>query len=113
MEEQDELISYKAQLKREAEKSATWDEERLQKLIENSIDNYIDKKKKAKPVPKVHIPAQTAYPQLPPQAPQNQNYYQPIPQQPQHYQDPRHYVQTQPKQRSNDPLSTLFGNFTQ
>lgn len=113
-EAQDDLIAYKAKLKMEAEKSATWDEERLQGLIERSIDNYLDKKKRAKPVPKVHIPAQQAYPQYSPQAPQNQQaYYQPVPQQPQHYntQNPNQYIKVHKKEKNNDAMSSLFGDF--
>ena len=113
-EEQDDLISYKAQLKMEAEKSAHWDEDRLNGLIERSIDNYLDKKKRAKPIPKVHIPAQQAYPQYTPQSQQQQQaYYQPIPQQPQHYQtqNPNQYIKVSKKQTKNDPMASLFGDF--
>ena len=111
-EEQDAILSMKAKIQIEAEKNATWDEARLQGLIDRSIDNYIEKKKKQKPVPKVHIPAQTVYPQLPPQAQPvpNQGYYNNLTQ-PQYYQNPNQYIKTNKPRNSNNPLETLFGTF--
>ena len=110
-EEQEALISMKAKLQDEANRNSTWDEERLQGLINKSIDNYIEKKKRAKPVPKVHIPAQTAYPQLPPQAQPQSSYYNAPSAQPQFYQKPIPQYRKAPPQSQYNPMETLFGTF--
>ena len=111
-EEQEALISMKAKLQDEANRNSTWDEERLQGLINKSIDNYIEKKKRAKPVPKVHIPAQTAYPQLPPQAQPQTGYYNAPSAQPQFYQKPIPQYRKAPTQSPYNPIESLFGTFT-
>lgn len=114
-EEQDALIDYKAKLELEAEKKAHWDEDRLQELIYNSIDKYIEKKKSMKPTPKVHIPNQNPYPQYPPTAPQNQGYYNHI--QPTYVQPPPQQQQAPPqpnyakRYKDRNPVNDLFGNF--
>lgn len=116
-EEQQEMIRLKAKLQSEAEKNATWDEARLEGLMERTIENYIKKKKSMKPEPKVHIPHNLAHPNLPAHHPvqQDPKYYQPVPQQSNQYFN-HHYTQNklsyqqQPKKgKNNDPLSSLFG----
>jgi hypothetical protein len=47
-EEGDELILMKAKLKRQAEAEGHWDEERITKLMERTLDSYMEKKKKRK-----------------------------------------------------------------
>jgi len=104
--EEDAMIELKAKMYHDAKASAGWSEEKLIGLMTKTIDSYIERKKAAKPVPKVHIPAKTAFPQYSPQAqqhyvnqaPQQQNYY------PQHHPAPNQY-----KAASNDPYQTLFG----
>lgn len=46
--EQQSMIDMKAKLMQNAEKNATWDESRLEKLMEKTLDNYIAKRKKEK-----------------------------------------------------------------
>ena len=110
---QDEMIALKAQLKNEAEAQATWTEDRLQNLINNSIDNYIEKKKKMKPVPRVSIPAPQA-PNAIGQVPLHPKYYMPTYNQPQQYvPQPQHMMAhsggaAQPKDAT---LAGLFGNY--
>jgi len=110
-EQEDEMIELKAQLKLEAETSATWSEERLQKLINSSIDNYIEKKKSMKPVPRVSIPAPTTGGYVPNGTPLHPKYYMPQP----NYQQPNYQYQPQQHQQYNnnkDPaLKSLFGNY--
>jgi len=107
---QDEMIALKAQLKNEAEAQATWTEDRLQNLINNSIDNYIEKKKKMKPVPRVSIPAPQA-PNAIGQVPLHPKYYMPTYNQPQQYvPQPQHMV-AQPAQPKDPTLAGLFGNY--
>ena len=117
MADQSEIISYKAKLALEAEQNSHWTEDRLQLLIDKSIDNYIDKKKKSKPIPKVHIPAnQTinySHPNHPSQQYMQQQYVPPsapIPI-PQKY-DYSH-IKPQKKYSVNDSnaINSLFGNF--
>lgn len=110
--EQDEMLLLKAQMKKDAEKAATWDEDRLSNLIENALDKYIEKKKAAKPVPKVTIPPPVVNQHVagtPPMHPKyympNTNNYQPAQYQPQHYQQEQQHV---PK---NPTMSSLFGNY--
>ena len=71
-EQAEELLSIKAKMQMEANSNATWDEERLSKLMFNTIDTYMTKRKeeKAKPQPRVVIPNQNQYSQMP-------NHYQP------------------------------------
>jgi len=108
---EDEMIALKAQLKNEAEAQATWSEERLQNLINNSIDNYIEKKKKMKPVPRVSIPA-PSMPNAVGQQPLHPKYYMPNYNQPQQYQPQQYQQQPQQPQQAKDPtLSGLFGNY--
>jgi hypothetical protein len=103
--EQDSVMEMKARIYKEAQSKATWDEDRLVNLMTKTIDNYIETKKKQKPVPRQHIPHPNQYPHLPPQhQPQPQNYYgqpqQQPPQQPQ-----------QPHQQSggHQAYNSLFG----
>ena len=78
----------KAKLKMEAEQeanyNATWDEERLTKLMEKTLDNYIDKKKKAKELesrkPRQNIQTLVQPQQIPAQQPYPQQHYQQQPQ---------------------------------
>ena len=107
---QDEMIALKAQLKLEAEEQATWTEERLQNLINNSIDNYIEKKKKMKPVPRVSIPAPQA-PNAIGQQPLHPKYYMPSYNQPQQYVPQHQHMPAQPAQPKDATLAGLFGNY--
>lgn len=108
-EEQDEFIEMKAKLRMDAEKAAVWDEERLTSLIEKTLDKYAEKKKKAKPIPKAHIPAQLAYPNRPANDPiQTDPRYYTIPQQHTAYTGAS-YVSQPRKPPSNDPMNNLFG----
>lgn len=97
--------------KARALKDATWDEERLTKLMEKTIGNFIDTKKKQKPVPKAHIPHPMAYPQMPASHPSNQQQQFVAPQQHNPYvqQQPYKPVYTQQQQASNDVMTNLFG----
>jgi len=118
-EEEEAMINLKAKMYKEAQSKAHWDEEKLTKLIEKSIDGYIEKKKKQKPAPKEFIPVQQAYPHLPPTAPQNiANSYNYIPQQyaQQPIIDPRiqaqNYMRVKKQKQNKDVMSTLFGDFS-
>jgi len=118
-EEEEAMINLKAKMYKEAQSKAHWDEEKLQKLIEKSIDGYIEKKKKQKPAPKEFIPVQQAYPHLPPTAPQNiANSYNYIPQQyaQQPMVDPRiqaqNYMRVKKQKQNKDVMNTLFGDFS-
>ncbi len=114
-DKQDEMIELKAQLKLEAEKQATWTEERLQGLINSSIDNYIEKKKSMKPQPREVVPP-PVNPNAIGQTPLHPKYYMPNPQ---HYmptqyipQQQHTYGNQQPRSSTKDPtLSGLFGNY--
>jgi hypothetical protein len=106
-EEQDRKIRMAAQLKLDAEKAAHFSEARLTALMEQTLDNYIAKKKAQKPKPRETIPYPVPQQPLPPpKVQQNNNYYSQsnhrVPRQP-HYQ--------LPKPRNNNPMDTLFGNF--
>lgn len=99
--EQDSVLEMKARIYKEAQSNATWDETRLVNLMTKTIDNYIETKKKQKPVPRQHIPHPNQYPHLPPQAqPQPQNYYGQPQQQPQ---------QPPPPQPGHQAYNSLFG----
>jgi hypothetical protein len=105
--EQDSVMEMKARIYKEAQSKATWDEDRLVNLMTKTIDNYIETKKKQKPVPRQHIPHPNQYPHLPPQhQPQPQNYYG----QPQHQQSGPQQPQ-QPHQQSggHQAYNSLFG----
>ena len=96
--ESDAVLELKAKLMADAKANATWDEDRLSKLMESTIEKYVAKKKAQKPVPKVQIPAQNSYPQY---APHHQPQHQPVQQ----------YQQRRPprQQQGSDPVSSLFG----
>ena len=85
-----------------AQREATWDEDRLTKLMEKTLDNYIAKKKKEKvPTNKVQLTQPQAAPPLQAYAqPQQQPYYPPQTQQ------PRFQQQAQPRFEDNP-----FGRF--
>lgn len=89
--------------KETARKAETWDEGRLNALMERTIDNYITKKRAMKPKPREVIP--------PPQQPAPYQYQPPPPRQPpQHFQmggAGNHYQ----GQSLDDPLARLFGNY--
>ena len=97
--------------KARAIKDATWDEERITALMTKTIGNFIDTKKKQKPVPKAHIPHPMAYPQMPVSHPNNQQQQFVAPQQHNPYVQQQHYkpVYTQQQQASNDVMTNLFG----
>ena len=86
--QQDEMIEMKAKLKMEAEQQAnyhaTWDEERLSKLMEKTLDNYLEKKKKAKELearkPRQNIQTLVQPQQIPAQQNYPQQHYQQKPQ---------------------------------
>ena len=108
-QEEDEFIEMKAKLRMDAEKAAVWDEDRLTSLIEKTLDRYAEKKKKAKPIPKAHIPAQLAYPNRPANDPiQTDPRYYTIPQQ-HTTQSAATYVRQPRQQPNNDPMNNLFG----
>lgn len=110
--EQDEMLLLKAQMKKDAEKAATWDEDRLSNLIENALDKYIEKKKAAKPVPKVTIPPPVVNQHVAGTPPMHPKYYMPNTNnyQPAQYQ-PQHYQQEQQQAPKNSTMSSLFGNY--
>ena len=107
---QDEEIQIRlaAQMKLDAEKASHWSEDRLISLMEKTLDNYIDKKKKMKPKARESIPHPT--PQMPP-AQQRQMQHG---QQPQQYYQASHktfheHRQTLPPPQAGNTLQTLFG----
>ena len=110
-EEQEEIIRLKAKMKTEAERHATWDEERLSGLMEKTIENYIKKKKAMKPEPKVYIPNNNLqYTNLPPHAQTPVYYSQPPPQQyPATHGQPAVSMSRRKPQNNTNALSSLFG----
>ncbi len=110
-EKAEELLSYKAKIQMEANSNATWDEERLSKLMFNTIDTYMTKRKeeKAKPQPKLTIPNQNQYTHTPNY--QQPNNYNVLPQQNynQHNQ-PRQGQQGNGRSNTyNSTMNSLFG----
>lgn len=110
--ESEEIIELKAKLHLEAQESAVWTEDKLQNLIDKSIDNYITKRKAQKPLPRATIPA----PQMPNaigHQPLDPKYY--MPQNSQNYYNqaynPQVVQQPQIIQDKNQTLSGLFGNY--
>ena len=113
-EEDDSRIRLAAQLKLDAEKASHWSEDRITKLMEQTLDNYIAKKKKMKPAPRESIPYKAA-PVPSPQVQRQRQQQQQRPPQQQYYQQPIPHYQ-QPSYRSNaesNVMDTLFGNFTE
>ena len=109
--EEDSIIEMKAKLLKEAEEkayaNATWDEEKITKLMEKTLDSYMLKKKKEKAQPKAFIPHKNQYPQQPPQQQQvDPRYYQPPPPQ---QQQPRYMSNPPQNYSSNDAVQNLFG----
>ena len=96
--------------KARALKDATWDEERITALMTKTIGNFIDTKKKQKPVPKAHIPHPMVYPQMPVSHPSNQQQFV-APQQHNPYvqQQPYTPAYNQQQRASNDVMTNLFG----
>ena len=92
--------------KNEAQKNATWDEDRLTALMEKTLDSYMKKRKDSKPKPKEFIP----HPQ-----PQPQYQYVPpgyVPQaQPMRHQGYTHAYRQPTGQSLDDPYKTLFGDY--
>ena len=112
-EEDDSRIRLAAKLKLDAEKASHWSEDRIAKLMEQTLDNYIAKKKKMKPTPRESIPYKAA-PVPSPQVQRQRQQQQQRPPQQQYYQQPMPHYQ-QPSYRSNaesNVMDTLFGNFT-
>jgi hypothetical protein len=116
IEEQNLKIRLAAQMKLDAEKAAHFSEERLAALMEKTLDNYIEKKKKMKPKPREVIPYPTPPPNQTPQAHaqhlqrQQQPVYNKVPvynHRSTSYQD----VYNLPPARVDNPMDTLFGNF--
>lgn len=107
-QDEDIQIRLAAQMKLDAEKASHWSEDRLISLMEKTLDNYIDKKKKMKPKARESIPHPT--PQMPP-AQQRQMQHS---QQPQQYYQASHktfnqHRQTLPPPQAGNTLQTLFG----
>ena len=114
-EEDDSRIRLAAQLKLDAEKASHWSEDRITKLMEQTLDNYIAKKKKMKPAPRESIPYKAAPVPSPQVQRQRQQQQAQRPPQQQYYQQPMPHYQ-QPSYRSNaesNVMDTLFGNFTE
>ena len=88
--EQDAMIELQAKMKLQAEQDASWSEERLTKLMEKTLDNYIAKKKKEK--------APTTRQQIVPPQP-NSQYVQ------YHQQPPQSYQQQAPQQTYRVPAN--------
>ena len=111
MEKADEMLELKARLKLEAEQAGNWTEERLQGLIDKSIDKYIEKKKQMKPVPKAVVPP-PRNPNAIGNVPMDPKYYMPTHSQ-NYYNQQWTQNQYQPPTQSNkDPtLAGLFGNY--
>ena len=109
--ENESLIEFRAQIyneeKAKAQRDSTWDEDRLQNLMKNTIENYLTEKKKQKPIPKAFIPAQMNYPQMPASHQTNQQ----VPQQyQQQYTQPKPQpVYRQQQHQNHDAISNLFG----
>jgi len=107
--EQEDMIELKAHLLNEAQREATWGEERIAKLMEKTLDNYIEKKTKLKleqeaakkPVPRAFVSQN--------QTPINPKYYIPQQQQPQFYRQEQH--QSQGPIDTNNTYHSLFGNY--
>jgi len=101
--ENDVKMKMKLKMEQEAKETArqaeTWDEGRLEALMERTLDNYIKKKKALKPKPKEMIP--------PPQQPAPYQYQPPVRHPPSHYRNG--YSHTQ--HSLDDPLSNVFGNY--
>ena len=116
-EEDESRIRLAAQLKLDAEKSSHWSEDRIAKLMEKTLDNYIAKKKKMKPMPRESIPYKAESKPLPsPQVQRQQQQQQHRPSQ-QYYQQPYrdptpHYQQYNNNRQEASVMNTLFGNFT-
>ena len=112
--EDDSRIRLAAKLKLDAEKASHWSEDRITKLMEQTLDNYIAKKKKMKPAPRESIPYKAAPVPSPQVQRQRQQQQQRPPQQQYYQQSTPHYQQ--PSYRSNaesNVMDTLFGNFTE
>ncbi len=109
--EQQDMIELKAHLLNEAQREATWGEERIAKLMEKTLDNYIEKKTKLKleqeaakkPVPRAFVSQQQ-------QTPINPKYYIPQQQQPQFYRQEQQQ-QSQGPIDNNNTYHSLFGNY--
>ena len=116
-EKAEALLEYKAEIQMQAQQNATWSDERLQKLMFNTIDNYMEKRRidKATPKAKVTIPNQNYNPNVPQY--QQSGYNQPniIPQQ--NYNHGRHHQQPQHQpppsngrsNHYNSTMNNLFG----
>ena len=109
--EQEDMIELKAHLLNEAQREATWGEDRIAKLMEKTLDNYIEKKTKLKleqealkkPVPRAFVSQQQ-------QTPINPKYYIPQQQQPQFYRQDQQQ-QSQGPIDTNNTYHSLFGNY--
>ena len=110
--EEDSIIEMKARLLKEAEDkayaNATWDEDKITKLMEKTLDSYMLKKKKEKAQPKAFIPHKNHYPQQPQQQ-IDPRYYQPAPPQQTQQTQPRYMTNAPQNYSSNDAVQNLFG----
>jgi hypothetical protein len=97
--EQESRIRLAAKMKMDAEKAAHFSEERLAALMEKTLDNYIEKKKKMKPKPRETIPAYTGN-MSPQQISASQGIYQT-------HQQNLHQQQMQQQQQIPDPYAGL------
>ena len=109
-EEEEALIRMKAEMQMEANKSATWDEEKLSNLMMKTIDTYMEKKKAMKAKPQVTIPSQNYMPQRPIDPMFYNGNIQP---QGQYTQQPQYRPVPRMRKKDVTPINTLFGNFTQ
>lgn len=104
-EEQEQMIALKAQLLDDAKREATWDEARLATLMEKTLDNYIEKKRKAKPVPRAVVP-----PPVQTQPAVQSRYYNPT-QPAQSFNQGRYSAPPQQRMDPNNAYHQLFGNY--
>jgi len=109
-EEEEALIRMKAEMQLEANKSATWDEEKLSNLMMKTIDSYVEKKKQMKVKPQVSIPTANYMPQQPIDP---MFYNGNMGPQGQYTQQPQYRPVPRIRKKDVTPLNTLFGNFTQ
>ena len=106
-EEAEAIVRMKAEMKIQAEKSATWDEEKLSSLMMKTIDTYMEKKKAMKAKPQVSIPN----PQTMPQKPIDPMFYNAYGQQGQYTTQPQYKPVPRLRKKPATPINTLFGNF--
>mgnify|MGYP003644568989 FL=1 len=105
-EESEAIVRMKAEMKASAEKSATWDEEKLSSLMMKTIDTYMEKKKAMKAKPQVSIPKQQT-----PHRPIDPMFYNGYGQPNQYTTQPQYAPVPRLRRKPATPINTLFGNF--